>query len=153
VTTAAQRELVIEPLTREHAARNAEELLRLGRDLDWDDWTAEHLLADRPGKWDLSLVAQRGREPVAYAIASRKGGDVHLHHIVVAPAFRNTGVGRVLIDRLRLLASAAGAVRITLKVYRDNPDAIRFYERERFAIVDGDRSLVTMAAPVRASRE
>jgi ribosomal protein S18 acetylase RimI-like enzyme len=142
--------IAIERLTREGAEREADALLALGRDLTWDDWTPHHLLDERPGKWELSLVARRAGEPVAYAISSRKGNDVHLHHIVVAAQLRGSGLGRSMLDHLRALASIARAARITLKVYRDNPDAVRFYEREGFAVVDGDESLVTMAVPLEA---
>ncbi len=137
--------IAIERLTRAGAEREADALLALGRDLSWDDWTPDHLLGERPGKWELSLVARREGEPVAYAISSRKGSDVHLHHIVVAPPLRGSGLGRSMLDHLRILAAEAGAARITLKVYRDNRDAMRFYEREGFAVVGGDEALVTMA--------
>jgi ribosomal protein S18 acetylase RimI-like enzyme len=88
---------------------------------------------------------------VAYAISSRKADDVHLHHIVVAPGYRGSGLGAAMLERLRAVARDAGARRLTLKVYRTNEGAIRFYEREGFSTVAGDDELVTMAVPLEAA--
>ena len=93
--------VTIEGLNRELAEHEAGDLLALGADLDWDTWTPENLLGERPGKWELSLVAHREGEAVAYAISSRKGDDVHLHHIVVAQAYRGSGLGAAMLARLR----------------------------------------------------
>ena len=117
MTSPPRAAVTIEPLTRERAARDAEALLALGDDLAWDTWTRYQLLAERPGKWRLSLVARRGDAPVAYAVASRKDDAVHLHHIVIGAAERGAGIGHDLLERLRALAADAGARRLTLKVY------------------------------------
>jgi hypothetical protein len=62
-------DVVVETLTRARAAQDPEAILRLGADDPRDCWTAEHLLADRPGKWELSLLATRRGRPAAYAVA------------------------------------------------------------------------------------
>lgn len=144
--------VAIEPLDRDRAEREADVLLALGADLDWDTWTPENLLGDRPGKWQLSLVAVRDGEPVAYAISSRKDDDIHLHHIVVAPSMRGSGLGAAMLERLRAAATDAGARRLTLKVYRTNEAAIRFYEREGFSTSAADDELLTMAVRLEAGR-
>src|SRR4051794_8594 len=102
-----------ESLAREHVSG----LLTLGLDLPWHSWTAEHLLADRPEKWSRSVVAwdAHGR-PAGYAVASRRGDAVHLHHIVVRPDQRGQGIGRALTARIVAAARNDGLAAVTLKV-------------------------------------
>ena len=119
----------LEALTRPRAEELADELLEMTADSGWDDWTRENLLSERPGKWDVSLLATSGGRPVAWAVASRTSDSLHLHHIVVAPHHRSAGVGARMVGELLRLATPG---RMTLKVHTDNTAAARFYERLGF---------------------
>lgn len=121
--------LSIEPLTEALAEQLADELLAMTRDVGWDDWEREQLLSARPEKWQRSLLAMRGGRPVGWAVVSATDAGAHLHHIVVAPQQRSSGVGARLMAEL-LARSAPGV--LTLKVHPDNPAAARFYERLGF---------------------
>ncbi len=127
--------LAVERLDRDRAAALADDLLAMTADSGWDDWTRENLLADRDGKWELSLLATDRAAPVGWAIASRTDRGVHLHHVVVASGHRSRGVGAVLVRRL-LDAAEPGV--LTLKVHPENPRAAAFYER--LGMVEGDPS-------------
>ena len=128
--TEAMGNVVIEPLTRHRADELAEPLLAMSGDSTWDDWDRSNLLSERPGKWDLSLLATITGRPVGWAIASRTvGGELHIHHIVVDPAHRSEGIGSRLVSAL---ASTAAPGRMTLKVHPDNAAAARFYKRLGF---------------------
>jgi len=128
--TEAVGNVVIEALTRHRADELAEPLLAMSVDSTWDDWDRSNLLSERPGKWDLSLLATIAGRPVGWAIASRTtDGGLHLHHIVVDPAHRSEGIGSRLVSAL---ASSAAPGRITLKVHPDNAAAARFYKRLGF---------------------
>jgi ribosomal protein S18 acetylase RimI-like enzyme len=122
-------ELRIEPLTKADAERLADELLAMTRDAEWDDWEREHLLSQRPQKWQRSLLAVRDGRPVGWAVVSATDEGAHLHHIVVAPGQRSAGVGAALMAEL--LARTSPGV-LTLKVHPDNHAAARFYERLGF---------------------
>jgi ribosomal protein S18 acetylase RimI-like enzyme len=119
----------LEPLTRARAEELADELLAMSADSDWDDWDRTNLLSDRPAKWDLSLLVTESGEPVAWAVVSRTPESLHLHHIVVSPARRSSGVGALLV---RELIERVAPGRLTLKVHPDNVAAARFYERLGF---------------------
>ena len=119
----------LEALTRSRAEELAEELLAMNVDSDWDDWTRDNLLFDRPGKWDVSLLATTGGRPVAWAVASWGPEGLHLHHIVVAPDHRSAGIGARMLGELSRRA-APGT--LTLKVHGQNTAAARFYERLGF---------------------
>lgn len=119
----------IEPLTQDLADRLCDELLAMTADSTWDDWQREHLLSDRPEKWQRSLVATRGDSPVGWAVVSRTGAGVHVHHIVVAAGERSAGLGAQLMGEV-IRGAPTGVV--TLKVHPDNTAAARFYERLGF---------------------
>ncbi|MEZ5925447.1 MAG: GNAT family N-acetyltransferase [Hyphomicrobiaceae bacterium] len=48
--------------------------------------------------------------------------------LYVRPEYQRGGVGRALMDEVRVLARARGATRMTWEVWRLNPRAIAFYE-------------------------
>lgn len=121
--------VLLQPLSRQVAERWADTLLTMNADSGWDDWDRDNLLSERPGKWDLSLLATVDDSPVAWAVASRQAESLHLHHIVVAPQRRSAGIGELLV---RALMSRAAPGRMTLKVHPDNHAAARFYRRLGF---------------------
>ena len=119
-------EVLTEPRAREWATT----LIEMTRDSEWDDWSADHLLADRPEKWERSLIACEGDEPVGWAIVSRTEHAAHLHHLVVAPELRGRRIGELLVtEALRRNSDRAS---LTLKVHPSNEGAIRFYDRLGF---------------------
>ena len=66
-----------------------------------------------------------------------EAGGVHLGRIIVAPAMRGTGLGRVLVEQLITKALAAtSAGHVTLRVYRDNPQALALYRGFGFEMID-----------------
>jgi ribosomal-protein-alanine N-acetyltransferase len=61
-------------------------------------------------------------------------GAVHLGRLIVAPASRGGGVGRLLVQKTISLASRRFGVGIvTLRVYRDNTTALGLYRSLQFA--------------------
>jgi [ribosomal protein S18]-alanine N-acetyltransferase len=64
-------------------------------------------------------------------------GAVHLGRIIVSPAARGKGLGRELCRQLISRAlQATGAGTVTLRVYRDNPAALRLYVSLGFVPVE-----------------
>lgn len=125
----AESGTVVEVLTQDRAEQLADELLAMTADVPWDDWDRGNLLSPRPEKWDLSLLAVDSGMPVGWAIASRTTASVHLHHLVVAPERRGSGVGAALV---RHLVEKSKPTSTTLKVHPDNDGAVRFYRRLGF---------------------
>jgi ribosomal protein S18 acetylase RimI-like enzyme len=132
-------------LTRRKAEAQAAAILSLGADQPWERWSVENLLASRPLKWKLSLLATCGRVPIGYAIASVQGGWVHLHHLVVGADWRARGIGAALLHRLALRTKRLAVRGLSLKVYESNEKALRFYHRLGFRVVGAARdSLLRM---------
>lgn len=133
-------------LTRTYAESHANELLALGADNDWENWTVENLLAERPGKWELSQLARIGDAAAGYAICSTRAEGLHLHHFIMGPAFRNRGIGIRLLEHVSGIALGFGLSAITLKVHLKNSRAIRFYERSGFKSGTSEGGLLWMLA-------
>jgi len=84
----------------------------------------------------------------------RTPGSVHLGRVIVAPAARGRGYGRLLCRLLMAQAvSATGASAITLRVYRDNVVALRVYASLGFAGIESESSgqALFMRAPAPAA--
>jgi ribosomal protein S18 acetylase RimI-like enzyme len=101
---------------------------------------ARRTLAGRygPVQWDASLMAHTpGDEPVGTTVVTWDRGHLLLAFALVAPEWRNQGLGTALIIRTANRLEAAGATEWTLAVTVGNP-AQRLYERLGFRV---DRSL------------
>jgi ribosomal protein S18 acetylase RimI-like enzyme len=107
-------------------------LLEMSVDMPWETWTLENLLMELPEKWLRSLVAVEQNRPVGYAIVSKKPDAVHLHHLIVSPLRRSSGIGARLLERFIADARRSGSRRVTLKVLDSNDRAMSFYARHGF---------------------
>ncbi len=95
------------------------------------------------------LVAERDGEVVGYTYAGVEGWDYMvlrgpagvLHDIVVAPAERGHGVGRLLLDATLAALRAAGAPRVVLSTAAGNEAAQRLFARAGFR-----RTMIEMTA-------
>lgn len=66
---------------------------------------------------------------------NRSDEEIRLLDIVLLPEFRNTGIGTILLRHLQEEAKTS-ARPIHHAVYKDNMDALRFYERLGFNIIE-----------------
>jgi putative acetyltransferase len=77
-------------------------------------------------------VAEADGKLIGFVTVDPKQG--YLDQIVVAPESWNSGLAAALIDD----AKTHSPHRLTLHVNKDNPRAIRFYEKHGFIIMGGD---------------
>lgn len=88
----------------------------------------------------IVLVAERGGEVIGYTYAGLEGNDYMslrgpagvLHDIVVDPAQRGQGVGRMLLDATIAALKARGAPRVVLSTAEKNDEAQRLFDRAGF---------------------
>lgn len=86
------------------------------------------------------LVAERNGAVIGYAYAGIEGPDYMalrgpagvLHDLVVDPAHRGHGVGRMLLDAAESALAARGAPRVILSTAARNVAAQRLFERAGF---------------------
>jgi len=134
----------VAPATRAAIDAHAGQLVALdrrlvaeqGRHYSAEPWTDESFRAERPLKFELSLLGFWGSDLSGFAIASRTDeARVHVHRFGVDSAARGSGLAAALTEGLHSRARTAGAERITLYVSEENDAARRFYERVGYAPV------------------
>jgi ribosomal protein S18 acetylase RimI-like enzyme len=116
----------------------------LSKDLAHDNWIAANYLMDLESKWTLSLACYENEQLAGYIIASKRNEKhVHIHKFVVDIDSRGKGIGKILlsefINRINTFTEL-----ITLKVYNDNPRAIKFYLDNGFFLKESNDLLLTM---------
>jgi len=86
----------------------------------------------------LALVAVgAARAPLAYLIADRVDGCLHVEQVSVHPGAARRGVGRALLDHAAGLAAAEGAPALTLTTFAEVPWNAPYYRRCGFrSLVD-----------------
>ena len=87
--------------------------------------------------------------PVAYLIADRVDGNLHVEQVSVDPAHAHQGIGRALIEHLASLARAEGVRALTLTTFTDVPWNAPYYERCGFRRLTEDE----LTPGLRAIRE
>jgi ribosomal-protein-alanine N-acetyltransferase len=94
-------------------------------------WTAAQCagLMPLPGVW-LSVARQDGRT-VGFALARIVLDEAELLLLAVKRKDQHNGVGQLLLDRFRLVATARGASKLHLEVRDGNP-AMHLYKRAGF---------------------
>lgn len=98
--------------------------------------------------------------PIGFISSTRLGGrKLRIMLFGVLPGYRNMGVGKQLLDSLRIKALMEGMISITLEVRTSNEDARRFYRRNGFMETDILRQYyrdggdgVRMVAPVQMNQ-
>ncbi|WP_338674077.1 GNAT family N-acetyltransferase [Streptomyces sp. SCSIO 30461] len=77
--------------------------------------------------------------PVAYLIADRVDGNLHVEQLSVHPDSARRGVGRSLLDHLAAHATSEDARALTLTTFADVPWNAPYYLRCGFQLLDDDR--------------
>ena len=83
-----------------------------------------------------AIVAQGDGGLAGYATASlevstwKASEFLHLDCLYLRPGARGAGVGRRLLDRVRVLARELGVLEVQWQTPDWNDDAVRFYERQ-----------------------
>jgi ribosomal protein S18 acetylase RimI-like enzyme len=104
----------------------------------------------------VMLVAERDGEVVGYTYAGMEGRDYMslrgpagmLYDLIVDPAHRGCGVGRVLLDATLAALEARGAPRVVLSTAERNESAQRLFARAGFR-----RTMVEMTRELEGDAE
>jgi len=89
--------------------------------------------------------AEPGKAPVGYAVLTRPDlpeaqpseGDLEIRRIYLLSRYQGGGIGRALMEQALAAAREAGARRVVLGAYRENP-VVDFYQRFGFEVI-GER--------------
>ncbi len=84
----------------------------------------------------LFLVVELDGRIIGSVLGGFDGRRGMVYHLAVDAAYRNKGLGALLMGELETRMRAAGCLRSYLLVTHDNLDAIRFYENTGWAPMD-----------------
>lgn len=100
-----------------------------------DPFSIEEL--DRFRRAGLAWVAVDSADrPVAYLVAERLDGGLHVEQVSVQPSHAGLRIGRALLDHAAAQAQAAGLQRQTLTTFVDVPWNAPYYRRCGFVVLD-----------------
>jgi len=85
---------------------------------------------------DLFLVAENGGALVGTVIGGFDGRRGFIYHLAVDAAHRGQGVGGRLMDEVEARLRAKGCIRCYLFVTPDNVQAMRYYEKRGWQLMD-----------------
>ncbi|MFZ6733098.1 GNAT family N-acetyltransferase [Undibacterium sp. Ji42W] len=103
-------------------------------------------LLAKPQAHDLVLIDAK-EDVVGFAqFWQRDERRTHLGRIIVSPAARSLGYGRLLCEQLmRHAVAETGLPALSLRVYRDNEGALHLYRQLGFIAVENDSSEEVLA--------
>jgi ribosomal protein S18 acetylase RimI-like enzyme len=98
-------------------------------------WTAAQFLATTDSATSRTLVLDREKNPVAYAVAQIVGDEAYLLNIMARPDHRRIGAASVLLENMMVWAKEKGAKALLLDVDPANIPAVAFYTKAGFEIL------------------
>jgi len=101
-------------------------------------YAAEKIRAEMESQQVRYLLASlsRGDEPTGFAAygPGDTPGEIFLHILYIDPDRQRRGLGSALLREVTRRAASDGARRLSLRVNRQNGNAIRSYEKNGFAV-------------------
>jgi len=94
-------------------------------------WTAG-IFRDCMGAGYSCYVLEKNAEIIAYAVMSVGAKEAHILNICVSPARRGAGYGRILMDKMMIIARQLQAETMFLEVRPSNESARRLYDKLGF---------------------
>jgi ribosomal protein S18 acetylase RimI-like enzyme len=85
---------------------------------------------------DLFLVAETHGRLIGTIIGGYDGRRGLIYHLAVEAAFRQQGIGGLLMDEVERRLKAKGCIKCYLLVTVDNENAMRFYEKRQWERMD-----------------
>jgi ribosomal protein S18 acetylase RimI-like enzyme len=85
---------------------------------------------------DLLLVAEDKGRLIGAVMGGFDGRRGTVYHLAVAAGERGKGIGRALMAELERRLQAKGCLKYYLLVTKDNPEAVEFYERQGWEVMD-----------------
>jgi ribosomal protein S18 acetylase RimI-like enzyme len=85
---------------------------------------------------DLLLVAEDKGRLIGAVMGGFDGRRGMVYHLAVAAGERGKGIGRALMAELERRLQAKGCLKYYLLATKDNPEAVEFYERRGWEVMD-----------------
>lgn len=117
-------------------------------------WSREEITADRPMKWEYSLLAMDNKKIVCVWFISKKGDSRHHHLGSVDEYYQRAGIGSKMVRFSAIRAQELGENFITTKIEEGNDMSMNFNLKfgfdvygEEFNEEEGVKYFLLRAAP------
>ena len=141
-------------LTKPFMLSNYDQIKKLADQIPGRKWSREEIIADRPMKWEYSLLVIDGQNIIALCLLSKKENTRHSHMIIVDEEYRGLGIGRQMNRKSALGALKSGEDYITTKVAEGLEASLNFQLNLGFSVYgeehvdeEGVNYLLLRAAP------
>jgi ribosomal protein S18 acetylase RimI-like enzyme len=85
---------------------------------------------------DLFLVAEEGGALIGAVMGGFDGRRAIVYHLAIEPRHRRRGLGSRLMAEMEARLKAKGCLKMYLLVTKDNPEALQFYRRLGWDVMD-----------------
>jgi len=103
-------------------------------------WSREEIIADRPKKWDYSLLAMDNKKIVCVWFISKKGNTRHHHLGSIDESYQRTGIGSKMVRLSAIRARELGENIITTKIEEGNEMSMNFNLKLGFTVYGEERN-------------
>jgi ribosomal protein S18 acetylase RimI-like enzyme len=125
------------PLDKAFIEKNAGEFVNLIQGWKFSSWTKDNFLYELPRKWEFSFAAYENDKLNGFCIASNKISDTYyIHLIFISVVARGKALGTQMIEHAKGIAKKAGVNKIELRCPETNAEAILFYEKAGFKLIE-----------------
>ena len=103
-------------------------------------WSREEITADRPMKWEYSLLAMDDKKIIGVRLISKKGDTRHHHMTSVDTSNRRSGIGSTMMFNSATMAKTLGESFVTVKVEDGNEMSMNFHLKLGFSVYGEERN-------------
>jgi len=97
-------------------------------------WSREEITADRPMKWEYSLLVMDGENIIGVGLISKKGDTRHHHMTSVDKSYGRSGLGSAMMFNSATMAKTLGETFVTAKVEKGNELSMNFQTKLGFSV-------------------
>jgi len=119
-----QNDIQLQKMQHDHVAQIAE----LEKVCFSDPWNEASVASELTNPLSLWLVALDGDTVVGYIGSQTVLGEADIMNVAVSPAYRRTGIARMLLNELYRMLKAEQVYSLTLEVRVSNVPAIALYD-------------------------
>lgn len=123
-------------LTNEILEKHINNILIDTADYEFNNWKKDNFFLFLPDKWTYSLALIHDSSIAGFSINSRKSSVFYIHFIYIIKKHRNSGYGKLLLQKCEKRAIDNNLHVIQLKCHKDNTMALKFYSNNDYIIAE-----------------
>ncbi len=120
-----------------------ESILKIAEQCKLSKWSYTDYFIEAERENSIFLIARSSRQIIGFLCARVVQGEADLLNFGVLENHRRTGVGNLLFEALMEILSGCGKGELWLEVRESNSDAVRFYTRRGFSLVQNRKNFYT----------